>query len=79
MSLIEVTGYVDGEHRLSAELPPGIPPGPVKILVKLPGEETEEDPESWARAVAKAWMADWSDPREDIYTLDDGEPVDGAK
>lgn len=39
----------------------------------------EIDPadEGWERAVAEEWKSSWSDPREDIYTLEDGEAVDG--
>jgi hypothetical protein len=29
----------------------------------------------WAHYVAQMWARDWSDPREDIYTLEDGQPV----
>ena len=28
----------------------------------------------WEQGVAREWAADWDDPREDIYTLTDGEP-----
>ena len=33
-----------------------------------------EDEDDWAAAIAQIWAADWSDPREDIYTLEDGKP-----
>jgi hypothetical protein len=36
--------------------------------------EEAEDSAVWAQALASAWDADWSDPREDIYSLQDGEP-----
>jgi hypothetical protein len=36
----------------------------------------DDDAQKWAAAVAQAWANDWSDPREDIYTLEDGEPLD---
>ena len=29
----------------------------------------------WEAAVAQAWETDWNDPREDIYTLEDGKPI----
>jgi hypothetical protein len=75
MNIFEIIGHVDEQHRLSAEVPQTVPVGPVKIIVKLPGDETEDEPGSWARAVGQAWLAEWSDPREDIYTLEDGQPV----
>ncbi|MCI0684265.1 MAG: hypothetical protein L0Y71_19315 [Gemmataceae bacterium] len=30
---------------------------------------------AWMTAVAQAWAADWDDPREDIYSIDDGMPA----
>jgi len=30
---------------------------------------------AWAEGLAREWAADWNDPREDIYTLDDGEAI----
>jgi hypothetical protein len=35
------------------------------------GTEEEDD---WFASVARIWAADCSDPREDIYTLEDGQP-----
>jgi hypothetical protein len=32
--------------------------------------------DQWAAAVAEAWANDWNDPREDIYTLEHGKPLD---
>ena len=32
---------------------------------------------AWAKGVEKEWSAAISDPREDIYTLSDGEPLHG--
>ena len=46
--------------------------------MKTPDEdEDDEFSYAWESAVAQDWAADWSDPQEDIYTLEDGEPVDG--
>ena len=36
------------------------------------GEEEEDD--VWQSLINHAWAKDWSDPREDIYTLEDGQP-----
>jgi hypothetical protein len=36
---------------------------------------TEEDDEGdWQALINDSWVKDWSDPREDIYTLEDGKP-----
>jgi hypothetical protein len=71
----ELHGVVDDQHRLNALVPDEIAPGPVKIIIEIP--PGEEDERAWARAIGRIWEADWSDPREDIYSLEDGEPVDG--
>jgi len=42
-----------------------------------PSELDDEHGDWWQRAIAAQWSADWSDPREDIYTQDDGERIDG--
>jgi hypothetical protein len=72
MRTIEVIGRVDEQHCLQADLPLDVPPGPVKVIVEL-GPQSEEAGE-WARAVSQSWAADWHDPCEDVYTLQDGEP-----
>ena len=35
----------------------------------------DEDGAEWAAAVAQDWANESNDSREDIYTLNDGEPV----
>lgn len=75
---IQLTARVDEHHRLHAEVPADVTPGPVRILVFLPSSAEDEDEASraWTEGIAREWAADWSDPREDIYTMEDGEPVD---
>jgi hypothetical protein len=77
MRTIELIGHVDEHHQLRAEVPADVRPGPVRVVVALPDEADDEFSNAWAKAVAAAWAADWSDPRDDIYTLEDGEPVNG--
>lgn len=72
---IELIGEVDEQHRLHAEVPAEIPAGRVRVIV-LPGED--EAGSAWAQGIASEWSAELSDPREDIYTLDDGKPVNAA-
>jgi hypothetical protein len=70
MKPVELIGHVDEQHRLHVELPPEVPPGPVKIAV---GPVTEEDEAAdWLAPINQSWAEDWSDPREDVYTLEDG-------
>jgi hypothetical protein len=49
----------------------------VKIAFALP--EQDETDQAWTLGVSKEWNAELSDSREDIYTLEDGEPVDEAR
>ena len=39
----------------------------------------EMEDASWIAGVNQAWAEDWNDPREDIYTSNDGEPLDGPR
>ena len=72
MKTIELTGNVDEQHRLHVEVPANVPPGPVKVIVQLPDHEEDGDHGDWERGVAQVWATDWSDPAENIYTLEDG-------
>jgi hypothetical protein len=72
MKTIELVGHVDEQHRLHVELPTDIQPGPVRIT--LQSQTGEEDEGDWRALIIQSWAKDWSDPREDIYTLEDGKP-----
>ncbi|MGH7168689.1 MAG: hypothetical protein ACRELF_01990 [Gemmataceae bacterium] len=72
MKPVELIGHIDEQHRLHVELPPDVQPGPVKITVRPATEEDEEG--DWLALINHSWAKDWSDPREDIYTLEDGKP-----
>lgn len=67
MKYIELIGHIDEEHRLHVELPPEAQTGPVRITVRPATEEDEE--RDWLELINHSWAKDWSDPREDIYTL----------
>ncbi len=75
MKPVELIGHVDEQHQLHVELPANIPPGRVKITL----EAVEEGIDEWRALINHAWSADWNDPREDIYTLEDGEPEHGPR
>lgn len=78
MKTIEVEGRVDESHRLTADVPAAVRPGAVRVRITLPDDE-EEAGARWAAAVAAAWAGDWSDPREDIYTFEHGQPIDAVE
>jgi hypothetical protein len=73
ISLI-ITGHVDDQHRLTADVPDTIPPGPITVRI-CPVSDEDEGGDAWMSGIAIEWADELSDSREDIYTLDDGEPV----
>jgi hypothetical protein len=77
MDTVVVTGSVNEKHRLSAEVPDSVPPGPVTILI-VPGLPADHLEEAWATGISREWASDLGDPRQDIYTLEDGVPVDAG-
>jgi len=72
---VTITGQVNDKHLLSAQVPNFVPPGPVTIVV-LPAVPEDDAGQSWMTGVARQWSSELSDTRQDIYTLEDGEPVD---
>jgi hypothetical protein len=72
MKTIELIGHVDEQHRLHVELPADVQPGTVKITLQSTTEDDDEG--DWRALINQSWARDWSDPREDIYTLEDGTP-----
>ncbi len=76
MKAIELIGDVDTQHRLKAQVPEDLPAGPVRLLLLVPEQDRTE--EIWMRAVASEWSEDLSDARQDLYTLEDGQPLDGS-
>jgi hypothetical protein len=73
MKTIELIGDIDERHRLHAEVPTDVPAGQVRVIVLLPDED--EAGNRWADGVAKEWVAELDDPRQDLYTMEDGQPV----
>jgi hypothetical protein len=77
MDSIRIQGEVDDQHRLSADVPGSIPPGPVTVWIAA-GPQEDEAGHAWMNGVACDWAEDLADERQDIYTTADGEPVDPA-
>ena len=78
MTTIKIVGHVDDQHRLLAEVPSSVAPGPVEVLMVVPSGDEDDAGRAWMAGVEREWESELSDPREDIYTLADGEPVDAA-
>lgn len=73
MKAIELIGDIDDRHRLRAEVPEELPAGPVRLIVLVPEEDAAGA--SWGTGVAREWSAELKDANQDIYTLEDGQPV----
>lgn len=77
---IETTGRVIDARHIETTIP--IPVGQrVRLLIFLPSAADDEMAESeWMEAATKNPIFDFlANPAEDIYTMDDGEPVELEK
>ncbi len=79
MKQIRLSGVVDDQGMLHAKVPAEVAPGPVEFVALIPDPLDNEFSNAWMQAIAHAWREELSDPRDDIYTLEDGEPVDGSR
>ena len=77
MKAIELTDDIDDQHQLRAEVPAERPARSVRLIVLFPDEDEWEI--SWGQGAAKQWADDLGDSRQDIYTLDDGLPLNAAR
>ncbi len=77
MNAIELIGDIDDRHQLHAQVPKELSAGQVRVIVLVPDED--EAGGVWAHGIAAEWAAQVHDPREDIYTLDDGRPVNAPR
>jgi hypothetical protein len=77
MRAIELLGEIDDQHQLRAQVPEGFPAGLVRVIVLMPGEDGAGL--AWAGGVSSEWSGEMSDPKQDIYTLDDGQPVNAPR
>ena len=79
MKAIEAVGTIEQERRvvLDQPLPEGVS-GRVRVLILI--EEDELSERDWTRAAVHGGGFDFLDaPGEDIYTLEDGKPLDDAR
>ena len=74
---IETTGTIDVQHRLFLDEPLSVPgPTRVRVIILLP-EESDIGEKEWLYAAASDPAFDFlKEPEEDIYTSDDGRPLD---
>ena len=77
MKAIQLVGDVDEQHLLRAKVPEAVPAGPVRLIVLL--QEEDEAGITWARGLAREWYEELNDTRQDIYTLEDGQPLNAPR
>ena len=77
MKAIELIGDIDEQHRLQVRVPDNLPAGPVRLIVLVP--EEDEAGAVWMQGLAKEWVDELRDARQDIYTLQDGQPVNAPR
>ena len=73
MKAFEITAQVDQNRLLQIEVPEGISPGKVRLIVLVP--EEDDAGEAWMNGISREWNAELSNEDEDIYTLEDGDPI----
>ncbi len=74
MDVVKLSGNVDENRRLSAEVPASVRPGPVTVLV-LPEMHEVEEAQAWTAGITQEWADELGESAQDIYTMTDGEPV----
>ena len=74
MKAVELQGEIDDQHRLHADVRQSVPAGSVRVIVLI--SEEHESVAAWAARVSSEWSAELNDPAQDIYTLNDGQPID---
>ncbi len=79
MKTISLSGIVDDKGILHAAVPADFQRGLVRFVALVPDGDENEFSDAWMKGIAHAWAAELNDPRDDIYTLEDGEPVDGSR
>jgi len=77
MKGIELLGEIDDQHRLRAQVPEGFPVGSVRVIILVP--EEDDAGAAWAGGIFAEWSAELGDAAQDIYTLDDGQPLDAPR
>lgn len=76
MKAIEITGKIDNKGILTIDQPLKLHNKQVKIIILIPEEEDEMDDALWLQAVSSNPAFDFlKEEEEDIYTIEDGEPI----
>ncbi len=68
MTVLKLKGRIDEQHRLWVVVPENVSPGPVEVMVSVDASDEDDAGQNWSAGVAREWVAELSDPREDVYT-----------
>ena len=79
MKAIELVAKVDDHHYLHIALPISVSPGKVRVIVLTPEAEEDDAGEYWMNGISHEWEEELLDSRQDIYTLQDGEPIHATR
>ena len=81
MKAIEINTKTDESGRLKVDIPLKKENQEVRLLILLnEDDETDEDEQQWLYSISKSPSFDFlNEPEEDIYSLNDGEPVNDEK
>jgi hypothetical protein len=79
MKAWEFVAEVNEQRRIQLSLPDITLPATVRVIVLVPEAGEDDAGQVWERGIAREWATELSDSREDIYTLEDGEPADAAR
>jgi hypothetical protein len=78
MRAIEVTGSINTDGNLALDQPiDTIKPRRFRGILLFPDTDSAEIQEWPAAAINNSMRELLDDPEEDIYTLEDGDPIDG--
>jgi hypothetical protein len=77
MKAIELFGDIDEQHRLQARVPEELPARPVRLIVLFPDEDNAGM--ALANGIVNQWADELRDSRQDIYTLEDGQPSNAPR
>lgn len=79
LSAIELAGTIDEHHQIQLDEPLPIEPSKRVRVIVLYSNNDEISEKDWLRAASKNSAFDFlKDSSEDIYTLEDGKPLENA-
>lgn len=75
--MVAIRGHFDGKVIVPDE--PIDLPEHTSLIIRIESATDGDVDSEWTDAIAREWNDELSDSREDIYTLEDGEPIHVAR